>query len=53
MRRGVLIFEHILIPADCSVLACKAIQAGIAFAKEIGARVTGITLCQPHAVKPH
>ncbi len=34
-------FKHILIPTDGSEIAAKAIAAGIAFAKENGARVTG------------
>lgn len=34
-------FKHILIPTDGSELALKAVSAGIAFAKETGARVTG------------
>lgn len=33
-------FKHILIPTDGSDLARKAVHAGIAFAKEIGAKVT-------------
>lgn len=33
-------FKHILIPTDGSGLARKAVAAGIAFAKEIGAKVT-------------
>ena len=33
-------FKHVLIPTDGSELSKKAIQAGIAFAKEAGARVT-------------
>jgi nucleotide-binding universal stress UspA family protein len=33
-------FKHVLIPTDGSELSKKAIDAGIAFAKESGARVT-------------
>jgi nucleotide-binding universal stress UspA family protein len=33
-------FKHVLIPTDGSELSKKAIEAGIAFAKEAGARVT-------------
>jgi nucleotide-binding universal stress UspA family protein len=33
-------FKHILIPTDGSPLAAKAVAAGIALAKECGARVT-------------
>ena len=32
-------FQRILIPTDGSAVACKAVNAGIAFAKETGARV--------------
>ena len=34
-------FRHILLPTDGSVLAAKSVAAGIALAKETGARVTG------------
>lgn len=34
-------FKHILIPTDGSETAEKAVGAGIAFAKETGAKVTG------------
>ena len=34
-------FKHILIPTDGSPLSAKAIAAGIALAKESGARITG------------
>ena len=34
-------FKHILIPTDGSEISQKAIKAGVAFAKSIGARVTG------------
>ncbi|MGZ5093991.1 MAG: universal stress protein [Burkholderiales bacterium] len=34
-------FKHLLIPTDGSVLACKAIEAAIDFAREARARVTG------------
>jgi nucleotide-binding universal stress UspA family protein len=40
-------FKHILIPTDGSPVSAKAVKAGIAFAKQIGARVTGY-----HAVEP-
>jgi len=33
-------FKHILLPTDGSVLAAKAISAGVALAKEMGASVT-------------
>jgi nucleotide-binding universal stress UspA family protein len=34
-------FKHILIPTDGSDLSRKAVKAGVAFAKSLGARVTG------------
>ena len=34
-------FKHILIPTDGSPLSNKAIEAGIALARETGARITG------------
>jgi nucleotide-binding universal stress UspA family protein len=34
-------FKHILLPTDGSEHAQKAIKAGVAFAKSLGARVTG------------
>jgi nucleotide-binding universal stress UspA family protein len=40
-------FKHILIPTDGSAVSAKAVKAGIALAKEHGARVTGY-----HAVEP-
>ena len=33
-------FKHILIPTDGSPLSKKAVKAGVAFAKELGAKVT-------------
>jgi len=40
-------FKHILIPTDGSAISAKAVKAGIAFAKQTGAKVTGY-----HAVEP-
>jgi nucleotide-binding universal stress UspA family protein len=40
-------FKHILIPTDGSAVAAKAIKAGIALAKEMGARVTGYYAIEP------
>ena len=34
-------YKHILIPTDGSQLSAKAIEAGVEFARSIGARVTG------------
>src|SRR5437868_2989193 len=36
-------YKHILIPTDGSDTAAKAVEAGIAYAKEAGARVTLFT----------
>jgi len=36
-------YKHIMIPTDGSELCDKAIDAGIAFAKQVKARVTGFT----------
>ncbi len=44
-------FKHILIPTDGSPVAAKAVKAGIAFAKEAGARVTGYYALEP--LYPH
>lgn len=40
-------FKHILIPTDGSRTAAKAIQAGVALAKEMGAKVTGYYAQEP------
>jgi nucleotide-binding universal stress UspA family protein len=40
-------FKHILIPTDGSPVAAKAIKAGIALAKEMGASVTGFYAIEP------
>ncbi len=41
-------FKHILIPTDGSELSKVAIQQGVKFAKEINAKVTGITVTVPY-----
>lgn len=40
-------FKHILIPTDGSPVSDKAMKAGIALAKESGARVTGYLALEP------
>jgi nucleotide-binding universal stress UspA family protein len=40
-------FRHILIPTDGSAVAGKAIRAGVALAKEMGATVTGFYAQEP------
>lgn len=36
-------FKHILIPTDGSELSERAVLAGVSFAKEVAAQVTGVT----------
>jgi nucleotide-binding universal stress UspA family protein len=43
-------YTHILIPTDGSELAGKAVLAGIALAKRIGAKVTALTVLLPFHV---
>ena len=40
-------FKHILIPTDGSELSNLAIANGVAFAKEINAKITGLTVTLP------
>lgn len=40
-------FKHLLIPTDGSDLSNMAITQGVKFAKEINARITGITVTMP------
>ena len=41
-------FKHILIPTDGSELATLAIKNGVQFAKEINAKITGLTVTVPY-----
>ena len=43
-------YKHLLIPTDGSDLAEKAVRHGIALAKEIGAKVTALTISPPFHV---
>lgn len=43
-------YKNILIPTDGSELAGKAVQHGMAFAKEIGAKITVLTVTVPFHV---
>ena len=44
-------FKNILIATDGSDLAAKAMAQGVLFAKEIGAKITAVTVTEPfHAV---
>ena len=40
-------YKNILIPTDGSDLATKAVEQGVRFAKEIGAKVTAMTVTEP------
>jgi nucleotide-binding universal stress UspA family protein len=50
MGRSLAMYKNILIPTDGSDLAGKAVQHGMAFAKEIGAKVTVLTVTVPFHV---
>ena len=43
-------FKHILLPTDGSVLSETAIKKGVEFAKEINAKVCGLTVTKPFHV---
>ena len=43
-------FSNILIATDGSELAAKAVEQGILFAKEIGAKITAVTVTEPFHV---
>ena len=48
-------FKNILVPTDGSDLAAKAVEQGVHFAKEIGAKITAVTVTEPFhllSVKP-
>jgi nucleotide-binding universal stress UspA family protein len=40
-------YKHILIPTDGFPLSAKAIEQGVALAKSLGAKVTGVTVSIP------
>jgi nucleotide-binding universal stress UspA family protein len=42
------VFKHILIPTDGSELSAIAVKNGVAFAKEINAKITGLTVTAPY-----
>jgi nucleotide-binding universal stress UspA family protein len=44
-------YAHILIPTDGSELAGKAVLAGIALAKRIGAKDTALTVLPPSLLR--
>jgi nucleotide-binding universal stress UspA family protein len=41
-------FKHLLIPTDGSDLSNVAVVHGVRFAKEIGAKITGLTVTPPY-----
>ena len=41
------LYKNILIPTDGSDLAAKAVEQGVLFAKEIGAKITAMTVTEP------
>ena len=41
-------FKHILIPTDGSELSALAVKNGVQFAKEIDAKITGLTVTMPY-----
>jgi nucleotide-binding universal stress UspA family protein len=41
------LYKNILIPTDGSDLAAKAVEQGVLFAKEIGAKITAMTITEP------
>jgi nucleotide-binding universal stress UspA family protein len=43
-------FKHILLPTDGSVLSEVAIKKGVEFAKEVNAKVSGLTVTKPFHV---
>ncbi len=42
-------YKNILIPTGGSDLAPKAVERGITFAKEVGAKVTAVRVTEPFA----
>src|SRR5260370_42457880 len=45
-----MMFKHILLPTDGSSLSEVAIKKGIEFAKEINAKISGLTVTKPFHV---
>jgi len=43
-------YKHILVPTDSSTLSTKAVDNGLRFAREIGAKVTILTVIEPFRV---
>jgi nucleotide-binding universal stress UspA family protein len=49
-RKEANMFKHILLPTDGSALSEMAIKKGVEFAKEINAKVSGLTVTKPFRV---
>ena len=43
-------FRHILLPTDGSELATRAVEKGVELAKQLGARVTILTVVEPYHI---
>jgi len=41
------LFKNILVATDGSDLAAKAVKQGVVFAKEVGAKITAVTVTEP------
>jgi nucleotide-binding universal stress UspA family protein len=50
--RSTILFRNILIPTDGSDLAAKAVEQGVLFAEEIGAKITAMTVTEPFHLLP-
>ncbi len=46
-------FKHILIPTDGSALSEKVVQDGMALAKAMNARITGVHIFPSHLISPY
>jgi nucleotide-binding universal stress UspA family protein len=46
-QEGNKLFKNILVPTDGSDLAAQAVEQGVLFAKEIGAKITAVTVTEP------
>ena len=46
-QEGNKLFKNILVPTDGSDLTAKAVEQALRFAKEIGAKITAVTVTEP------
>ena len=44
-------FKNILIPTDGSDFAVKVVEHGVLFAKEVGAKITAVTVTEPFVLR--